>query len=120
MRYWLGIVRAPRAPPTESDILMSGNLLQADRLAELTTPLGKDVLVLTDFSGSEGLGELFEYHIEALSEQENIDFDQAIGTNPNNAFALFNRGMAKKALGDGAGGDADIAKARSIQPDIGR
>src|SRR6266851_5114105 len=79
MRYWLGIVRAPRAPPTESDILMSGNLLQADRLAELTTPLGKDVLVLTDFSGSEGLGELFEYHIEALSEQENIDFDQAIG-----------------------------------------
>jgi type VI secretion system secreted protein VgrG len=58
---------------------MSGNLLQADRGAELSTPLGKDVLVLTDFSGSEGLGELFEYHIEALSEQENIDFDQAIG-----------------------------------------
>ena len=65
--------------PTESDILMSGNLLQADRIAELSTPLGKDVLVLTDFSGSEGLGELFEYHVEALSDQENIDFDQAIG-----------------------------------------
>ena len=48
------------------------------------------------------------------------DLDQAVGTNPNNAFALFNRGMAKKALGDGPGADADIAKARSIQPDIGQ
>ncbi len=58
---------------------MSGSLLQADRRAEFTSPLGKDVLVLTDFSGSEGLGELFEYHIEALSDRENIDFDPAIG-----------------------------------------
>lgn len=58
---------------------MSGKLLQADRDAELSTPLGKDVLVLIDFSGSEGLGELFEYRLEALSEQENLDFDQAIG-----------------------------------------
>ena len=58
---------------------MSGSLLQADRRGEFTSPLGKDVLVLTDFSGSEGLGELFEYHIEALSDQENIDFDPAIG-----------------------------------------
>jgi type VI secretion system secreted protein VgrG len=54
-------------------------LLQADRRAEFTSPLGKDVLVLTDFSGSEGLGELFEYHIDALSDKENIDFDPAIG-----------------------------------------
>ncbi len=58
---------------------MSPSLLQADRRAEFTSPLGKDVLVLTDFSGSEGLGELFEYHIEALSDKENIDFDPAIG-----------------------------------------
>jgi type VI secretion system secreted protein VgrG len=58
---------------------MSGNLLQADRGAELSTPLGEDVLALVDFSGSEGLGELFEYHVEAVSQQENIDFDRAIG-----------------------------------------
>jgi len=58
---------------------MAESLLQADRRAEFTSPLGKDVLVLTDFSASEGLSELFEYHIEALSEQENIDFDKAIG-----------------------------------------
>src|SRR6266446_2297937 len=77
MGYWLDIVSAPIV--YGSDIVMSGSLLQADRRAEFTSPLGKDVLVLTDFSGSEGLGELFEYHIEALSDQENVDFDPAIG-----------------------------------------
>jgi type VI secretion system secreted protein VgrG len=56
-----------------------GNLTQTGRSAELTTPLGQDVLVLTEFSASEGLSDLFEYHVEALSEQDNIDFDKAIG-----------------------------------------
>src|SRR5260370_39256648 len=77
MGYWLDIVSSPIVHV--SDIVMSGSLLQADRRAEFTSPLGKDVLVLTDFSGSEGLEELFEYHIEALSDQENVDFDPAIG-----------------------------------------
>jgi type VI secretion system secreted protein VgrG len=48
-------------------------------MGELKTPLGDNVLVLKSFAGHEGLGEIFEFHIEALSEQENIDFDQAIG-----------------------------------------
>ena len=52
---------------------------QSSRVAELTTPLGKDVLVLVRFEGAEALGELFEYHVEALSTQENIDFDKALG-----------------------------------------
>jgi type VI secretion system secreted protein VgrG len=60
-------------------IIAMGNLTQDGRSAELTTPLGKDVLVLTEFSASEGLNELFEYLIEGVSEQENIDFDKAIG-----------------------------------------
>jgi type VI secretion system secreted protein VgrG len=58
---------------------MSAALTQDKRIAELTTPLGKDVLVLARFEGSEGLSELFEYRIEALSERENLDFDQALG-----------------------------------------
>src|SRR5215471_10572694 len=62
-----------------SDSPMNESLLQSGRTAEFTTPLGKDVLVLTDFSGSEGLGELFEYHIDALSDKEDINFDDAIG-----------------------------------------
>jgi type VI secretion system secreted protein VgrG len=68
----------PRATRKEAIILM-GNLVQDNRSAVLTTPLGKDVLVVTEFSATEGLNELFEYHIEALSGQENIDFDKAIG-----------------------------------------
>lgn len=54
-------------------------LSQSERVAEFKTPLGKDVLVLISIHGAEGLGELFEYNIEALSEKENIDFDKALG-----------------------------------------
>ena len=52
---------------------------QQSRIAELKTPLGKDVLVLTRFDGSEGLSELFAYNIEALSEKEITNLDSALG-----------------------------------------
>ncbi len=52
---------------------------QSNRVAEFITPLGKDVLALIDLKGVEGLGQLFEFNIEALSEKENIDFDKALG-----------------------------------------
>jgi type VI secretion system secreted protein VgrG len=58
---------------------MTTSLSQSDRIAEFKTPLGKDVLVLISLEVTEGLGELFECHIEALSDQENIDFDKALG-----------------------------------------
>lgn len=56
-----------------------GQLSQANNMAELKTPLGDDVLVLRRFSGAEGLGELFEFQVEAISEEANIDFDKALG-----------------------------------------
>ncbi len=58
-------------------------LSQETRVAKLTTPLGKDVLVLESFNCREGLGELFEFHVDALSEAEEppIDFDKVIGNN---------------------------------------
>jgi type VI secretion system secreted protein VgrG len=58
---------------------MADQLKQSGRVADFNTPLGKDVLVLIKINGNEGLGELFQYNIEALSEQENIDFDKALG-----------------------------------------
>lgn len=58
---------------------MPGKLSQANRVAAFDTPLGKDVLVLIRFHASESLGELFEFEIEALSEEENIDFDKLLG-----------------------------------------
>jgi type VI secretion system secreted protein VgrG len=54
-------------------------LTQDTRIAQLSTPLGKDVLVFVRFDCTEGLSELFEYRIEALSEQADLDFDKAIG-----------------------------------------
>ncbi len=54
-------------------------LTQDKRLAQLQTPLGKDVLVLASFVATEGLSELFEVNVETLSEKENINFDDAIG-----------------------------------------
>jgi type VI secretion system secreted protein VgrG len=55
------------------------DLSQSERIAELKTPLGEDALLLVQFNGTEGLGELFEFRLEAISEQENIDFDKALG-----------------------------------------
>ena len=42
------------------------------------------------------------------------DFDQALKLNPRSRFALDNRGRAKIELGDKAGGEADIAHAKSL------
>jgi type VI secretion system secreted protein VgrG len=54
-------------------------LKQEGRVAKLTTPLGEDTLVLTRFDGDEGVSELFEYRIEALTDKEDINWDDAIG-----------------------------------------
>jgi type VI secretion system secreted protein VgrG len=56
-----------------------GQLKQASHAAALKTPLGDDVLVLKSFSGSEELSEPFDIQIEAVSKQENVDFDKALG-----------------------------------------
>lgn len=58
---------------------MTNDLKQEGRIAVLSTPLGNDKLVLTSFDGVEGLSELFEYRLEAVSSDENIDFDRLLG-----------------------------------------
>lgn len=60
---------------------MASNNLQDTRIAKLTTPLGKDVLSTARFDGTEGVSELFEFRVEAVSKDENIDFDKALGLN---------------------------------------
>ena len=54
---------------------------QDNTTAVLTTPLGKDVLLFHRFDGEEGLGSLFEWRIEALSTEPNLDFNPALGRN---------------------------------------
>jgi type VI secretion system secreted protein VgrG len=58
---------------------MGENLKQDERVGGFNTPLGKDELVLVRFDGTEGLSELFEFRIDALSETADIDFNKAIG-----------------------------------------
>jgi tetratricopeptide (TPR) repeat protein len=47
------------------------------------------------------------------------DFGEAIKLNPNDAGPLYSRGQAKLKSGDTAGGEADIAAAKALRPDIG-
>ncbi len=54
---------------------------QDGRTGKLATPLGKDKLCLTRFEGTEAMGELFEFRIEAVSPDANIDFNPALGQN---------------------------------------
>jgi type VI secretion system secreted protein VgrG len=57
---------------------MAGPLKQ-DLAAQLTTPLGEDVLVLSTLNGAEALSELFDFRVQAVSLQANIDFSAALG-----------------------------------------
>lgn len=53
--------------------------LQADRPLTLTTPLGENKLLLTGFSGSEGISQLFSYQLEMVSEEGNIAAKDIVG-----------------------------------------
>ncbi|MBI3229376.1 MAG: type VI secretion system tip protein VgrG [Burkholderiales bacterium] len=52
---------------------------QKKRPISIKTPLGDDVLLFHTMHASEGLGHLFEYHIEMLSERKDIDFSTILG-----------------------------------------
>ncbi len=46
------------------------------------------------------------------------DFDEAIRLNPNDADALLYRGLDKQRIGNWASGEADVAAAKRMNPDI--
>ena len=46
------------------------------------------------------------------------DYSAAIGKNKQDAYSLYGRGVAKLKSGDTDGGNADMAAAKTIQPDI--
>lgn len=64
-------------------------LAQAQRVAILKTPLGEDTLALVRFDAQEGLGQLFEFRIDALSTDIDVDFDGAIGRNCSVTYKTF-------------------------------
>lgn len=50
-----------------------------DRMMALHTPLGEDVLLINSLSGTEGLGRLFNYDIQATTEKNDLDYDKLLG-----------------------------------------
>jgi type VI secretion system secreted protein VgrG len=50
-----------------------------NRLIQVTTPFGKDVLLFSELSGSERLGRPFHFELSLLSEKGDLDADKILG-----------------------------------------
>jgi type VI secretion system secreted protein VgrG len=55
------------------------SITQAERTLSLTTPLGKDVLLLMAFSGTESLSRLFSYQLDLASANDAIAAKAVVG-----------------------------------------
>ncbi|MCC9602680.1 type VI secretion system tip protein VgrG [Stieleria sp. JC731] len=55
-------------------------LQQQNRLLNLNTVLGEDVLFLTSFSGTEEMGRLFNYQLDLISDDPAIKPEDLVGT----------------------------------------
>jgi type VI secretion system secreted protein VgrG len=56
-------------------------LTQAERRIAISTPLGKDVLLLRGFTGSEAISHLFHFDLDLISENDSIKFQDVVGKN---------------------------------------
>src|SRR5271157_1114838 len=66
---------------------MANPISQDQRSDKLTTPLGPNALALASFNAIEGLSELFEIRVEAVSTQANLDFAATLGLGSTIEFA---------------------------------
>ncbi|WP_440811554.1 type VI secretion system Vgr family protein [Pseudomonas syringae] len=55
------------------------NFQQLTRLAQVTSPLGPDVLLLKEMSGGDELGRLFSYDLQLTSVDGALDLNQLLG-----------------------------------------
>jgi type VI secretion system secreted protein VgrG len=54
--------------------------VEGNRYLYLTTPLGEDKLLLSGFTGEEGLNKLFQFELELLADNAtSVDFEKLIG-----------------------------------------
>lgn len=59
---------------------MATDYTQSNRLLRLTTPLGKDKLLLANLSVREGISQLFDIQVEALAKNsDDVAFDKLLG-----------------------------------------
>src|SRR5215472_3376286 len=54
---------------------------QTNRRIAISTPLGKDVLLLRGFTGVEAISQLFHFDLDLLSENDSIKFQDVVGKN---------------------------------------
>jgi type VI secretion system secreted protein VgrG len=60
---------------------MATGWTELKRFLNLLTPLGADKFLLRSFAGEDGISELFHFHLDLLSEDPDISFDDIIGKN---------------------------------------
>ena len=56
-------------------------IAQENRRIAISTPLGKDALLLRGFTGSEAISQLFHFDLDLLSENDSIKFQDLVGKN---------------------------------------
>ncbi len=61
---------------------------QDEKLIAIKSPLGKDVLLLTGFSGTEEISRLFSFELAMVSEKHDISFDAIVGQGVTVSFVL--------------------------------
>ena len=55
---------------------------QANRLMQVSTPLGPDALLLTGFAAHEAISQLFELKLDLLAENDKtVPFEKLLGAN---------------------------------------
>jgi tetratricopeptide (TPR) repeat protein len=82
-------------------------------------------LIESEKEPKENVAIAFYNRALAYENKENYpraiaDYGEALRLNPNDADALLYRGLDRQRLGDKAGGEADIAAAKRINPNIGK
>ncbi|MFO0949495.1 MAG: type VI secretion system tip protein TssI/VgrG [Planctomycetota bacterium] len=83
---------------------------QETRLLAVKSPLGKDVLLLTGFSGKEEMSRLFHFNLEMFSEQDAIEAKDIVGKNVtvtikrDDDFRFFNGFVRRFRAGSMASG----------------
>jgi type VI secretion system secreted protein VgrG len=66
---------------------------QENRAMEVTTPLGKDKLLLVGFTGQESVSRLFSFHLDMLAENNtDVAFDKLLGQKITIRLDLPDRG----------------------------
>ena len=116
-----------------TSLIESGNLSKTDlevaftRRGDVYTELGQCDLAVKDYDQAIKLEPIYKQlyydrglayavmHKYSLAIQ---DFNEAIKLSSNYAKAYYARGLTKRNMGDITGGDADIAKANKLDPDI--